>query len=170
MTESSSEYTNLPLPLNGEEHKISPPPIIQSAVSASAENISRPKRKISQTPVIPGILSTEEARRLELLEKEFDRLDSAGSVPTSSISDEIARLRAKQSGYSLEEGIFAPGSVRMNIDPVNITEDGRPVYPWISGETGKRLREEGVIMKQPEEYKKKAKKDKRLRTHVKNAI
>ena len=170
MTESSSEYVNLLLPLNGEEHKISPSPKIQSAISASAENVSRPKGKISGTPIIPGILSIGEAQRLEFLEKEFDRLDLAGSVPTTSISDETARLRAKQSGYSLEEGIFAPGSVRMNINPTDITEDGRPVYPWISGETGKRLREEGVIMKQPEEYKKKAKKDKRLRTHVKNAI
>jgi len=159
-------YSNLPLPLGGVKDSLSPKP--QVSLSVPVEKLPVPSEKISEIPVIPGFLSSQETQKLSGLEKEFERLDNAGSVPTLSVANEIAELSGKQSGYSLPEQRFAPGSVRMNLPAIGITETGHPVYPWISGEKGRELRDEGVLMKEPEWHKKMAKKNKKIRT--KNAV
>jgi hypothetical protein len=168
MTESKSEnYSNLPLPLTGI-NKDSFSPKTQTPLSIPTEEVPRTSERISKTAIIPGMLTPQETQKLADLETDFMRLDNAGSIPTAPIAEEIAQLSAKQAGYSLEEQRFAPGSVRMNLDPIGITEAGQPVYPWISGETGRELREEGVLMKEPEWHKKMARNNKRIRT--KNAL
>jgi hypothetical protein len=164
MTENSSEkYSSIPLPLMDSSSLKARAPL-----SIPIEKLPVPSEKISESPIIPGFISPQETQKLVDLEKEFERLDNAGSVPTVSVANDIAGLSGKQAGYSLDGQRFAPGSVRMNLDPIGITETGHPVYPWISGEKGKELRDEGVLMKQPEWHKKMAKKNKKIRT--KNAI
>ncbi len=169
MRESNSEnYSNLPLPLDGATPKATPAPKTQSVLPASEKRLPRLSQKISRTPIIPGGLSPQDTYRLDNLETELTRYDNLGSVPTAPIAEEIAQLSAKQTGYSLTERKFSPGSVMMNLDPIEITEDGHPVYPWISGEKGRELREAGVLMKQPDWHKRMAKHNKRIRT--KNAL
>lgn len=52
--------------------------------------------------------------------------------------------------YSLAEKRFAPNSAwYTNLDPVDITEDGRPIYPFLSGITGEDFKARGGIMRDP---------------------
>lgn len=158
MRESNIEqYSNLPLPFGGSHNKDTLTPHISPSRPSSSEKISGLPEKMSQTPVIPGVVLPLDTQRIQNMESMLDRYDNAGSVPIAPIADEIAQLSAKQEGYSLEEGRFARGSIKMNLDPIGITEAGHPVYPWISGEKGRQLREEGVIMKEPDWHKKMAK-------------
>lgn len=154
MTESKIEhYSNLPLPFGGSRNKDTLTPRITPSPLPSSEKISRSPEKMSQTPVVPGVVLPLETQRIEKMESMLDRYDNAGSVPIAPIADEIAQLSAKQEGYSLEEGRFAPGSVRLNLPAIGITEQGHPVYPWISGEKGRELREQGIIMELPKRHK-----------------
>ncbi len=165
MTESKLEnYSNLPLPFSGSHNNETQPPKIPLIPPTSEGKSLEPAEKMSLSPSIPGSISSQDTQRLENLQSMLERYDNTGSVPTAPIVEEIAQLSAKKEGYSLEEGRFAPGSVMLNLPPVGITEEGFPVYEWVKGATGKRLRGEGVKMLGPDWLKKMAKRNKRIST------
>lgn len=174
MTLSEGKESMVQIPLVLPRQEKSPAPHEESQITTEiythSQNVAPTEDSVvNETTVVPDSDSQRytDIDRLRTLEEKFEREDRAGSQPPILTTGELQKLAAKvateadtvkpktdvqpdSNGYSLEKRIFAPKSVYMNLDPIDITPDGHPVYAWIDGDQGREFRSEGVIMKKPD--------------------